>query len=220
MIQRCPECGQWCEVEKDGFISKASRGFNNAAVGGGTIGASIGSIFGKTGEKVGAALGGGAVGGSGLGFLNAAAESLFGDDYQFVCPTCGHEWSTDDPDDDQTEEYNLWLAEQERNEAIVELRDKYPSVIHASRQEQQEYIKELQHQLSYEDNTDAQSATLYDTIAAATAFVAAGSHLRIVQVGVHARVFVEEPHLELLNGTTGILLVAAQIPRQRQGGYP
>lgn len=167
MIQRCPECGQWCEVEKDGFISKASRGFNNAAVGGGTIGASIGSIFGKTGEKVGAALGGGAVGGSGLGFLNAAAESLFGDDYQFVCPTCGHEWSTDDPDDDQTEEYNLWLAEQERNEAIVELRDKYPSVIHASRQEQQEYIKELQHQLSYEDNTDAQSATLYDTIAAA-----------------------------------------------------
>ncbi len=167
MIQRCPECGQWCEVEKDGFLGKASRGFNNAAVGGGTIGASIGSIFGKTGEKVGAALGGGAAGGSGLGFLNAAAESLFGDDYQFVCPTCGHEWSTDDPDDDQTEEYNLWLAEQERNEAIVELRDKYPSVIHASRQEQQEYIKELQHQLSYEDNTDAQSATLYDTIAAA-----------------------------------------------------
>ena len=167
MIQRCPECGQWCEVEKEGFLGKASRGFNNAAVGGGTIGASIGSIFGKTGEKVGAALGGGAAGGSGLGFLNAAAESLFGDDYQFVCPTCGHEWSTDDPDDDQTEEYNLWLAEQERNEAIVELRDKYPSVIHASRQEQQEYIKELQHQLSYEDNTDAQSATLYDTIAAA-----------------------------------------------------
>lgn len=162
MIQRCPECGQWCEVEKDGFINKASRGFNNAAVGGGTIGASIGSIFGKTGEKVGAALGGGAVGGSGLGFLNAAAESLFGDDYQFVCPTCGHEWSTDDPDDDQTEEYNLWLAEQ----AIVKLRDKYPSMIHASRQEQQEYIKELQHQLSYEDNTDAQSATLYATIAA------------------------------------------------------
>ena len=160
MIQRCPECGQWCEVEKDGFFSKASRGFNNAAVGGGTIGASIGSIFGKTGEKVGAALGGGAAGGSGLGFLNAAAESLFGDDYQFVCPNCGHEWSTDDPEDDQTEEY-------ERDVATKELRDKYPSMIHASRQEQQEFIKELQHQLSDEDNTDMQSAVLYDTIAAA-----------------------------------------------------
>lgn len=167
MIQRCPKCGQWCEVEKDGFLGRASRGFSNAAVGGGTIGASIGSLFGKTGEKVGAALGSGAAGGSGLGILSAAAESLFGDAYQFACPTCGHEWSTDDPEDDQMEEYNVWLAEQERNEAIIELRDKYPSLIHATRQEQQEYIKELQHQLSNEGNTDAQSATLYDTIAAA-----------------------------------------------------
>ena len=168
MIQRCPECGQWCEVEKDGLLSKASRGFINAAEGGGEIGASIGrKLFGKTGEKYGAILGGGIAGGSGLGYLNAATESLFGVDYHFACPNCGFEWETDNPEDDQTEEYNAWLSEQERNEAIVELRDKYPSVIHASRQEQQEYIKELQHQLSYEDNTDAQSATLYDTIAAA-----------------------------------------------------
>lgn len=83
------------------------------------------------------------------------------------CPECGHEWSTDDPEDDQTEEYNAWLAEQERNEYVIELRDKYPSLIHASRQEKQEYVKELQHQLGDESNTDAQSATLYDTIAAA-----------------------------------------------------
>ena len=167
MIQRCPECGQWCEVGKEGFLDRASRGFNSAAEGVGSVGASIGSLFGKTGEKVGAILGGGAAGGSGLGFLNAAAESLFGDAFHFVCPECGHEWSTDDPEDDQTEEYKAWLAEQERNEYIIELRDKYPSLIHASRQEKQEYVKELQHQLGDESNTDAQSATLYDTIAAA-----------------------------------------------------
>lgn len=167
MIQRCPECGQWCEVGKDGFLDRASRGFNSAAEGAGSVGASIGSMFGKTGEKVGAILGGGAAGGSGLGFLNAAAESLFGDAFHFICPECGHEWSTDDPEDDQTEEYNAWLAEQERNEYVIELRDKYPSLIHASRQEKQEYVKELQHQLGDESNTDAQSATLYDTIAAA-----------------------------------------------------
>lgn len=167
MIQRCPECGQWCEVGKEGFLDRASRGFNSAAEGAGSVGASIGSLFGKTGEKVGAILGGGAAGGSGLGLLNAAAESLFGDAFHFICPECGHEWSTDDPEDDQTEEYNTWLAEQERNEYVIELREKYPSLIHASRQEKQEYVKELQHQLGDESNTDAQSATLYDTIAAA-----------------------------------------------------
>lgn len=167
MIQRCPECGQWCEVGEEGFLERASRGFNSAAEGAGSVGASIGSLFGKTGEKVGAFLGGGAAGGSGLGFLNAAAESLFGDAFHFVCPECGHEWSTDDPNDDQTEEYNAWLAEQERNSLVAELRDKYPSLIHASREEKQDYVKELQHQLGDESNTDAQKATLYDTIAAA-----------------------------------------------------
>ena len=49
----------------------------------------------------------------------------------------------------------------------MELRDKYPSLIHASRQEKQDYVKELQHELGDESNTDAQKATLYDTIAAA-----------------------------------------------------
>ena len=161
MIQKCPECGQWCEAGKDGYIDKAWRGFNDAAEGGGAIGASIGRrIFGKKGETVGAVVGGGAVGGSGLGFVNAGIEFFLGDDYQFVCPNCGHKWSTNNPEDDQTEEY-------ERNEAIVDLCDKYPSIIHASEQEKQEYIKELQRQLSYEGGTDAQSATLYDTMAAA-----------------------------------------------------
>ena len=138
MIQQCPECGQWCEVEKQGFLGKASRGFESAAEGGVNIGASVGrSLFGKTGEKFGAILGGGVAGASGLAYLNAATESLLGADYHFVCPNCGHEWETYDPDDDQTEEYNVWLAEQERNSFIVELRDKYPSLIHATRQEKQ-----------------------------------------------------------------------------------
>lgn len=168
MIQRCPECDQWCEVEKQGVLDKASRGFDSAAVGGASMGASIGrSLFGKTGEKYGAILGGGAVGGSGLGFLNAASESLFGADYHFVCPNCGHEWETDNPDDNQTEDYNAWLAEQERNSLVAELRDKYPSLIYATRQEKQDYVKELRHELGDESNTDAQKATLYDTIAAA-----------------------------------------------------
>lgn len=169
MIQRCPECGQWCEVEKDGLLDRASRGLADGIVGTINVGEKIGGIFGKKGGKIGGTLA--SLGSGYVGLINAAAESVFGDDYQFVCPNCGHEWSTNDPEDDQTEEYNLWETEQKRNEVIVELRDKFPSMIHASRQEQQEYIKELQHQLSYEDNTDVQSAILYDTIAAANQLI-------------------------------------------------
>ena len=167
MIQRCPECGQWCEVKKQGFLGKAMRGFEDSAAGGGRIGASIGGLFGKTGEKIGTLIGSAVAGATGLPYAAAAAESLMGDAYHFVCPECGHDWSTDDPDDDQTEEYYVWLAEQERNSFVVELRDRYPSLIHASLQEKQDYIKELQHELSDESNTVAQKATLYDTIAAA-----------------------------------------------------
>ncbi len=107
------------------------------------------------------------LGAGAIGIANAALESLSGDDFYFICPECGHEWSTDNPEDDQTEEYNAWLAEKERNSLVAELRDKYPSLIHATRQEKQDYVKELQHELGDESNTDAQRATLYDTIAAA-----------------------------------------------------
>ena len=125
----------------------------------------IGGIFGKAGKKLGSSIA--TIASGYVGIANAASESLLDDDYFFMCQNCGHEWSTDDPEDDQTEEHNAWLAEQKRNEYIIELRDKYPSLIHASRQEKQEYVKELQHQLGDESNTDAQSANLYDTIAAA-----------------------------------------------------
>ena len=165
MIQRCPECGEWCEAGKDGVIERAYRGLANGLVGTIDAGEKIGGVVGKTGKKLGGTLA--AIGSGYIGLLNAAKESLIGDDFHFICPDCGHEWSTDDPDDDQTEEYNAWLAEQERNSFVVELRDKYPSLIHASRQEKQDYVKELQHQLGDESNTDAQKATLYDTIAAA-----------------------------------------------------
>lgn len=178
MIQQCPKCGQWCKVEKQGFLGKASRGFDSAAEGGGSIGASIGrSLFGKEGEKYGKILGRGVVlgaagansilGPAGLaaGLVAAGGAILVGADYHFVCPNCGHEWETDNPDDDQTDKYNAWLAEQERN-IVVELRDKFPSLRYASLQEKQDYVKELQHELGNKSNTDAQKATLYDTIAA------------------------------------------------------
>ena len=121
MIQKCPECGQWCEAGKDGFLDRGSRGLVNGYVGAIDAGEKIGGVVGKTGKKMGgyiAALGAGVI-----GFANAALESLSGDDFYFICPECGHEWSTDNPEDDQTEEYNAWLAEQERNSLVAERRD-------------------------------------------------------------------------------------------------
>ena len=165
MIQKCPECGQWCEAGKDGLINRATRGLLDGAVGTVKTGEKIGGFFGKKGRKIGGTIA--SFTSAYVGLINGAAESLLGDDYHFVCDNCGHEWSTDDPEDDQTEEFNQWLAEQKRVEMIGELCDRYPSVIHASRQEQLEYIKELQRQLSDDDNTDEQNAVLYDTIAAA-----------------------------------------------------
>ena len=157
MIQRCPECGEWCEAGKDGILDRASRGLVNGAEGTIDVGEKIGSIFGKKGKKLGSSIA--TIVSGYVGIANAASESLLGDDYYFVCPNCGHKWSTNDPEDDQTEEYN-------RNQYVAELRDKYPSLIHASRQEKQEYLKELQHELADDSNTDAQTAILYDTIAA------------------------------------------------------
>ena len=164
MIQRCPECGRWCEAGKEGFLDRGSRGLVNGFVRTIDAGEKIGGVVGKTGKKMGgyiASLGAGAI-----GIANAALESLSGDDFYFICPECGHEWSTDNPEDDQTEEYNAWLAEQERNSLVAELRDEYPSLIHATRQEKQDYVKRLQHELGGESNTDAQKATIYGTIAA------------------------------------------------------
>lgn len=166
MIQKCPKCGQLSVVEKQRVLDKASRGFDSATERVARIGASLGrNLFGKIGEKCGRDIGKSF--GRRLGLINATSESLFGSDYHFVCPNCGNEWETDDPNGDQTEEYNSWLGEQQKgNNFVVELRDKYPSLIHASQQEKQDYVKELQHQLGDESNTDNQKAILYATIAA------------------------------------------------------
>jgi len=149
MIQKCPECGQWCEVEKQGMLGRATRGFSKAAEGVGNVGASIGrKLFGKMGEKAGQTLGQIASGATYFAPLNAVSETMFGDDYQFVCPTCGHEWSTDDPDDDQSEEYNKWLEELELKDNIRELVDSSSSLINSSKEEKDNHIKELQSYLS------------------------------------------------------------------------
>ncbi len=157
MIQRCPKCNQWCEAEKHGFIERAAKGFSAAQDVGKDAGAAVGSLLGKPGKVVGQVPG--AMVGSAFGILNGALESFYGYKYQFTCPNCGEEWATDKDEDDQTDEYK-------REMHIVELRDKFTSIINAPQTEKQAYLNELQHELSDDSNTPEVIATLYDAIAA------------------------------------------------------
>ncbi len=157
MIQKCPNCGQWCETTKDGILAKAGRGFVDAAVGGAEIGESIGSLFGKKGEKIGSFLGTFGAGATGLPYLNAATESLFGSDYKFQCPECGHEWEVDDEDEDQTAEY-------EHIQELVELRKQSLQLTCYSDDEVKEFEGQIRSIFS-DDDTEGYKASLYDILA-------------------------------------------------------
>ncbi len=141
MIQKCPNCGQWCETAGTGMLQRFGQGWNksveNAAefVGGDSV---IGNMI------------GGALGGY-TGLIRGGLKSLFGDKYEFQCPTCGYEWGTDDESEDQTEDY---LREQRQNgdEVTEEIDDKY-NEYSSSKQYQKgiAYFEELLKDSDYED---------------------------------------------------------------------
>ncbi len=168
MIQKCPNCGHWCEATKDGILAKAGRGFTDVAVGGAEIGESIGGLFGKTGEKIGSFLVSAASGATGLAPLNAVKESLFGSDYKFQCSECGYEWEVDDENDDQTEEYEQELAEyeyeQQHRQKLVELQEQSLQLARHSDDEVKDFEEHFRSLLS-DDDTEGYKASLYDTLA-------------------------------------------------------
>ena len=161
MIQRCPNCGKWCEKTKDGILAKAGRGFIDAAVGGAEIGESIGGFFGKTGEKIGFYLGSAVSGATGVAPLNAVKESLIGSNYKFQCSGCGHEWEVDDESEDQTEEYEY---EQQHLQELAELREQSLQLTQYSDDEVRTFEERLRF-LFAEDDTEGYKASLYDTLA-------------------------------------------------------
>ena len=55
-------------------------------------------------------------------------------------------------------------------------------------------------------------------VTASFAIEFAGHNLRMVQIGIHPRFLVQEPHLQQLGCLLGITFVAAEIPSQREGG--
>lgn len=53
MKQKCPECGRWCDGERKSFLNRCSESFEETANSFGELGAKIGGVFGKKGEKLG-----------------------------------------------------------------------------------------------------------------------------------------------------------------------
>lgn len=158
MIQKCPNCGQWCESEgKKSMIGRFAKGWTSTVDRSYEVGESIGGVGG--GFLSGVVLGGN------LGVVAGAAEALFGNKYQFECPNCGFKWGTDREEDDQTQIY-----EDELNQPIIEaieLSRKTSSLKNSTERDISNHVKELQSLLSNDviaQNNDYRSL-LYDALA-------------------------------------------------------
>lgn len=100
IIMRCPDCGQWCQTEERGVLSRAGERYKNTVEACSTTGYDIGDTLGA--EASGALLGGTL---SGPITSNVATGETLGNKYQFECPNCGQKWETDNDADDQSTEY-------------------------------------------------------------------------------------------------------------------
>ena len=81
ILNKCPNCGTWCQAEKKGFFGRWSRGWDNAIDSGVETGEKLGGI-------PGAIIGGGLSSPWGMTF-GGGLEAITGDKFQFVCPSCG-----------------------------------------------------------------------------------------------------------------------------------
>lgn len=149
MIQRCPECGKWCETVGNNFIERAFLGALSQVEDCGEIGE---RYIGKLGKRIGQA----------FGVYSSAPRGIFeavnGYKYQFQCK-CGHSWGTDNEEDDETAYY-----EHECN--VDELCGKFSEVDVENNDEWLEYFNELQEALDNEYNTDITQSMICDVIAA------------------------------------------------------
>ncbi|MDE6042017.1 MAG: hypothetical protein K2G07_00525 [Muribaculaceae bacterium] len=149
MIQKCPECGTWCETEEETLMERFSSGVDTAGELGGDILGGIGRIFGKSGEKIGRNVG--KFAGYSNGLISGLSNTLFGDSYNFICPECGHEWSCDSEEEDQSEEYY-------HIQEIIQLVESMPN----DEAELHDYITELGEKI-LEEKDHRLLSILYDT---------------------------------------------------------
>ena len=132
MIQRCPNCGNWCYAEKKGFWGRVARLFtkNEDSISEGV--AEIGEIIGQKGffRVAGKALN------AYCNIFRIPGEAIDGDKYRFYCKECSEQWGTDDDSSDQSAARKLAL---EATEAITS----YNSIASMSKSEQKDYVNNI-----------------------------------------------------------------------------
>lgn len=156
MIQKCPNCGQWCETDKKNAFERFGKGWSDIVDGAAEVGSSI------FGEKVGSFLGGAA--GGILGYAGGLSEAALGDKFQFECTNCGHTWSTDYESEDQTDEYQ---TEQRTLSEVAELVIATAELKNSSKSEIHNHIKRLQSMLTIDviDENQGFKSSIYDALA-------------------------------------------------------
>lgn len=152
ILNKCPNCGEWCKAEKKGFFGRWSRGWENAIETGMETGEKIGKDFGAI---IGAGLG------SPIGMtVGGGWEAVAGDKFQFECPKCGAKWSTDDENNDESE---LKAFEEE----VVELIEKYHTVCNQGKKAIESFMPRIQAKLGDSRNSDLTKVYLFDLMAVA-----------------------------------------------------
>lgn len=156
IIQRCPCCGNWCQAEYKGFFDKWIKTIKDQSSGLADWG---GKYFGDSGKIVGGVIGGYS------GFVNGSLNAIAGEHYQFRCPRCNSEWSTNDDADDEIDTYyqNRW--------AIQKANDFGNRISSKSKTERDNYIHQLESGLSNKHNDDESLSVLYDTLAASYSYL-------------------------------------------------
>lgn len=150
IINKCPNCGTWCEAEAKGLVGRLFRGWGNTMEQTSEMG---GKLLGGIGEFTGAAVG------TYMGAANGLIEAIAGDKFQFVCPECGAKWSTDDEKDDQTPLFNL-------EKEVIDLVDKFGEACINGNDGLNKYERQVQAKLNDSRNSELTKIYLYDMLAA------------------------------------------------------
>lgn len=150
IIQRCPKCGKWCIASRKNAIQRLTGDIVDYAD---TLGEFGDEHLGNLGKLAGKICG--TYTGTAKGLFNA----LVGDKYQFTCPRCGCNWSTNDDIGDETNAYDHWRYRRQKCSEWQSITiSKNPSQVNA-------YIKLLSSELNENDVDDETSAIIHDTLA-------------------------------------------------------
>lgn len=175
MIQKCPNCGNWCEAEAE------SSGGTGGAMGGAAVGAAAGSFLPGIGTVLGGIVGG-----------VAGALMSDSDEWNFTCPECGHSWTVEYEELDETDDYNNECAWKNH---IHELVGETSSLCNASNKQKTEHIKELQSELSGSDidSYPIVKGVLYDALAYSQLVLLKDSNAALNTIKQSLNLFPEDP---------------------------